>query len=58
MLCPTCGAKDVIEIKQNLPDTTVVWFFSCHKCDEKWWDHEGRQLELKDVLDLARRAHS
>ncbi|MGH8874724.1 MAG: hypothetical protein ACRDVM_05665 [Acidimicrobiia bacterium] len=56
MKCPQCRAADVIEIKQKLPDGTEVQFFSCHRCEERWWDHEGRQIDLRQVLELARRA--
>jgi hypothetical protein len=46
----------VIEIKQKLADTTEVTFFSCHKCEEKWWDRDGEFIDLREVLELARRA--
>ncbi len=56
MDCPQCGARDVIEIKQRLPDQVELHFFSCHRCEERWWDQDGRVLELREVLELARRA--
>jgi hypothetical protein len=46
----------VIEIKQRLPDQVELHFFSCHRCEERWWDQDGRVLELREVLELARRA--
>ncbi|GIU92191.1 MAG: hypothetical protein KatS3mg011_1097 [Acidimicrobiia bacterium] len=55
MDCPACGARDVIEIKHRLPDGTQLDFFSCHMCDERWWDRQGDNVTLKEVLDLARR---
>lgn len=55
MDCPTCGTRDVIEIRHVLPDEIEVHFFSCHKCEEKWWDRDGQTVELRDVLDLARK---
>lgn len=55
MDCPTCGARDVIEIKQRLPESVELYFFSCHRCDERWWDRDGETLELLEVLDLARK---
>lgn len=58
MNCPTCRVDDVIEIHQKLPDGTEIDFFSCHKCDERWWDHQGREIALADVLELARRARA
>ena len=56
--CPRCNVDDVIEIQQRLPDGTEVRFCSCHKCDEKWWDRNGEQLELADVLALVRKPSS
>jgi len=56
MRCPVCAAADVIQIEQKLPDGTEVTFFSCHKCEEKWWDRAGESLSLAQVLELARRA--
>lgn len=56
--CARCHAEDVIEIHQKLPDGTEIDFFSCHKCDEKWWDRNGQEIALSEVLELARRARS
>lgn len=58
MQCPKCGVDDVIEIRQKLPDGTELHFCSCHKCNQKWWDRDGEQLELADVLELTRKAIS
>lgn len=55
MDCPQCHAPDVIEIKHTLPDETEVVFFSCHKCEEKWWDRGGDQLELGQILEMVRK---
>lgn len=55
MKCPRCSVNDVIEIHQKLPDGTEVDFFSCHKCDERWWDRNGKEIALSDVLRMARR---
>lgn len=54
MDCPQCHARDVIEIKHRLPDDTEVHFFSCHRCEEKWWDRDGDQVELGQILDIVR----
>ena len=56
MKCSRCQVEDVIEIHQKLPDGTEIDFFSCHKCDEKWWDRNGREIALSEVLELARKA--
>lgn len=55
MDCPQCHAPDVIEIKHTLPDETEVVFFSCHRCEEKWWDRGGDQLELGQILEMVRK---
>ena len=56
MDCPQCGINDVIEIKHRLPDGTEVQFFSCHRCEEKWWDRAGQPIDLRQVLELVRKA--
>jgi Zn-finger nucleic acid-binding protein len=58
MQCPRCGVQDVIEIHHRLPDGIEVDFFSCHKCDEKWWDRQGESIDLREVLELVRRPRS
>ncbi len=58
MECPRCHVEDVIEIHQKLSDGTEVDFFSCHKCDERWWDRDGHEIQLAEVLELARKARS
>lgn len=55
MDCPQCHAQDVIEIKHKLPDGTEVHFFSCHRCEEKWWDRDGATVELGQILDIVRK---
>lgn len=57
MKCPQCGAGDVIEIK-NKVDEIEIDFFSCHRCEEKWWDRSGQSVSLREVLDIVRRARS
>lgn len=54
MNCPQCGITDVIEIEHKLPEGIEVIFFSCHRCEEKWWDRAGTTLDLRDVLELVR----
>lgn len=56
MDCPQCRAEDVIEIKHRLPDGTEVHFFSCHRCEEKWWDRDGTQIDLGQILEIVRNA--
>ena len=58
MDCPQCGAAEVIEIRHTLENDVELLFFSCHRCEEKWWDRDGKVVELREVLDLARRGRS
>lgn len=58
MQCPRCHVEDVIEIHQKLPDGTEIDFFSCHRCEERWWDRAGTEIPLSEVLEMARRARS
>jgi Zn-finger nucleic acid-binding protein len=44
----------VIQIELTLPDGTQVVFCSCHRCETRWWDRNGEQLELDAVLEMAR----
>lgn len=53
--CATCGATNVIEIELTLPDGTEVNFCSCHQCENRWWNRDGKALALDAVLDLARK---
>lgn len=53
--CEQCGQDSVIQIELTLPDGTDVMFCSCHRCESRWWDHDGETLELDAVIDLARK---
>ncbi|MEN8234698.1 MAG: hypothetical protein ABFR89_07210 [Actinomycetota bacterium] len=53
--CATCGDNSVIQIELTLPDGSEVVFCSCHRCESKWWDRDGEQLELDALVDVARR---
>lgn len=53
--CPRCGAKDVININLTLEKGERVAFYSCHRCEKRWWDKEGEAVGLDGVLDAARR---
>ena len=55
LICAVCGADSVIQIELTLADGTEVDFFSCHQCETRWWNRDGKQLELDAVLDLASR---
>jgi len=53
--CSTCGQDTVIEIELKLPDGSEVLFCSCHRCESKWWNRDGEQLDLDSLVDVARR---
>lgn len=55
LVCGVCGADSVIQIELTLADGTEVDFFSCHQCENRWWNQDGKRLDLDAVLDLARR---
>ncbi len=54
MDCPQCSTPDVIEIEHLLPDGTGVQFFSCHHCEERWWNQGGQDLDLSQILEMVR----
>lgn len=54
--CVNCGSEEAIEIDIKLQDDTQVTFYSCHRCDSRWWNRDGEAVALDSVLDLARRA--
>ena len=53
MKCPECTGSDCIEIEINLKDEGSVRFFSCRRCEAKWWEKEGQTVALDHVLNLA-----
>ncbi len=54
MNCPQCSQPDVIEIEHVLPDGTEVLFFACHNCEEKWWNRDGVDIDISQVLEIVR----
>ena len=55
LICAACNADNVIQIELTLADGTAVDFYSCHQCETRWWNRDGKTLELDAVLDLASR---
>jgi Transcription factor S-II (TFIIS) len=53
MECPKCHAKDCTEIQLHLTGEETVEFFSCRRCEAKWWEREGDTIALDEVLNLA-----
>ena len=56
MDCPSCKNTDVLEIEHVLPDGTEVLFFWCHNCEEKWWNREGVDIDVTQVLEMVRQS--
>jgi transposase-like protein len=56
MDCPRCSQKDVLEIEHVLPDDIEVRFFWCHNCERKWWDKEGEDIDVAQILEIVRQA--
>jgi len=56
MDCPRCSQNNVLEIEHVLPDGTEVVFFWCHNCEEKWWNKEGVDIDVTQVLEIVRQS--
>jgi len=50
--CPTCAKRTLIAIGVTIGEDRVT-MHSCSQCGTRWWEHEGRRLELPKVLELA-----
>jgi transposase-like protein len=55
LVCPNCGSRDVININLAVEQGERVSFYSCHKCEKRWWHKDGKDLPLPSVLELAKR---
>ncbi|MGH2828597.1 MAG: hypothetical protein ACRDKF_16680 [Actinomycetota bacterium] len=55
MNCPDCHGEDCIHIEIRLTDAETVQFYSCRKCESKWWENSGGPIALDKVLGLAAR---
>lgn len=53
--CPRCGSRDVININLSLERGERVAFYSCHRCEKRWWHKDGEPVTLPGVLDMATR---
>lgn len=53
MECPQCHGRNCTEIVINLRDEETVQFFSCRRCEAKWWERQGETIALDQVLHLA-----
>lgn len=50
--CPVCGASDLLAVTISVGGAPME-FTTCHACEQKWWQHDGRSLALSDVLTIA-----
>ena len=55
MLCPNCQGEDCIQIEINLEEEQTVEFYSCRRCEARWWVREGDTITLDEVLGMAAR---
>ena len=53
MDCPQCGGTDSTQIELHLTDDQSVQFFSCRRCEARWWQREGDSIALDEVLTIA-----
>jgi hypothetical protein len=52
MTCPNCRGARLVQIGLTLKERKVT-MHSCSKCDTRWWDSDGEQVGLTNVLELA-----
>ena len=52
MVCPVCRGGRMVEIGVNLRDAKLT-MHSCSKCETRWWESDGRRVELDGVFSLA-----
>lgn len=52
MECPKCG-ESCTQIEIRLKEEDSMQFFSCRRCEVKWWEHGGGTIELDEVLYLT-----
>lgn len=50
-MCPHCHRR-LVEIGVRLGDIRVT-MHACSDCDHRWWDLDGRPLDLDVILILA-----
>jgi hypothetical protein len=58
MRCPSCEDEDCIQIEINLKGEDQVRFFSCRRCETKWWERHGDTIDLDTVLSLTAEAEA
>lgn len=51
MMCPTCRVVELSEIRLRLRESDVT-MRACVRCEQRWWDRDGEQVALDEVLHL------
>ncbi len=54
-VCSACRSDRVTHLTMQLTDGTTVDFLSCHACDAKSWNQDGRELTIAEVLSKTRK---
>ena len=54
-VCSSCASTRVTAITMTLTDGSIVDFASCHTCERKSWQQEGRELDIATVLGKAKK---
>ena len=54
-VCASCAGTRVTAITMTLTDGSIVDFASCHNCERKSWQQEGRELDIATVLGKAQK---
>jgi transcription elongation factor Elf1 len=52
MRCPSCQATQLVEIFVTVRDRQLT-MRSCSHCELRWWDSDGENVVLDEVLDMA-----
>ncbi len=52
MSCPVCRDRELVEIDLTVGGRPVT-LHSRSRCDTRWWDADGEQIQLRTLLDLA-----
>jgi transposase-like protein len=53
MHCPECAGRDCVHIEIQLQGDQTVQFYSCRRCEAKWWERDGDTIALDEILNLA-----
>ena len=54
MPCPVCRDKKLVEITLQAGEQSLI-LRSCSACETKWWESEGEQVGLGNVLQAAKK---